>query len=137
MRLGAQRRKQTLTEALPSEILSVVLAQLCLVRDIKSVKRTCRAFRKASRNAEQAHRRVCYEGHAGGVNGVAAAPDGRVVTCSYDETIKLWRDGACKRTIKAHTNHVNAVAVLPGEARFVSGSGDGTACIAYHGLALQ
>jgi hypothetical protein len=124
MGLGAQRRKQTLTEALPSEVLSLVLAQLCLVRDIKSVKRTCRAFRKASRNAEQEHRRVCYEGHADWVTGVAAAPDGRVVTCSKDGTIKLWRDGACKRTIQAHTSKLNTVALLPGGARMVSVSTD-------------
>ena len=46
-----------LTEVLPSEILSLVLAQLCLVRNIKGVKRTCRAFRDAAPAAEQTHRR--------------------------------------------------------------------------------
>ena len=38
--------------ALPTEILSLVLAQLCLVRNIKAVKRTCRAFRDAAPAAE-------------------------------------------------------------------------------------
>ena len=51
--------------ALPTEVLSLVLAQLCLVRNIKGVKRTCRAFRDSVPAAEQAHRRVCYEGHTG------------------------------------------------------------------------
>ena len=75
--------------ALPSEILSLVLAQLCLVRNIKGVKRTCRAFRDAAPAAEQAHRRVCFVGHFDPVYSVAAAPDGRVITGSYDYTVKL------------------------------------------------
>ena len=58
---------------------------------------------------------------------MAAAPDGRIITGSYDNTVKVWRDGACERTIQAHTDGVNAVAVLPGGARFVSGSDDRTA----------
>ena len=37
-------------------------------------------------------------------------------------TVKVWRDGACERTIQAHSRDVWAVAVLPGGARFVSGS---------------
>ena len=44
--------------ALPTDVLSLVLAQLCLVRNIKGVKRTCRAFRDAAPEAEKAHRRV-------------------------------------------------------------------------------
>ena len=59
---------------------------------------------------------------------MAAAPDGRIITGSYDNTVKVWRDGACERTIQAHTNgRSRAVAVLPGGARFVSGSDDRTA----------
>ena len=57
---------------------------------------------------------------------VAAAPGGRLITGSYRE-VKVWRDGACERTIQAHTGWVTAVVVLPGGARFVSGSIDGTA----------
>ena len=54
-------------------------------------------------------------------------PDGRIITVSSDSTVKVWRDGACERTIQAHTGIVYAVAVLPGGARFVSVSEDGTA----------
>ena len=57
---------------------------------------------------------------------MAAVPDGRVITGSRDATVKLWRDGACERTIEAHVHNVRAVAVLPGGARFLSGSPDGT-----------
>ena len=38
--------------ALPTDALSLVLAQLHLVRNIKGVKRTCRAFRDAAPAAE-------------------------------------------------------------------------------------
>ena len=45
---------------------------------------------------------VTLRGHAGMVRGVAAASDGRIITGSYDRTVKVWRDGACERTIQAH-----------------------------------
>ena len=63
--------------ALPSEILSLVQTQLSLVRNIKGVKRVCRAFHDAAGHAEQARRRVCFEGHPCAVTSVAVVPDGR------------------------------------------------------------
>ena len=51
--------------ALPTDALSLTLAQLRLVRNIKGVKRTCRAFRDASPAAEQSHRRVLGSRGAG------------------------------------------------------------------------
>ena len=53
---------------------------------------------------------------------LALAPDGRVITGSDGWTIEVWRNGACERTIEAHTRDVAAVAVLPGGARFVNGN---------------
>ena len=41
--------------------------------------------------------------------------------------VKVWRDGVCERTIQAHTDDVEGVAMLPGGARFVSVADDGTA----------
>ena len=61
------------------------------------------------------------------MTGVAAAPDGRIITGSDDDTVKMWRDGACERTIQAHTSGLRTVAMLPGGARFVSGANDCTA----------
>ena len=84
-------------ELLPSDLLVLVLAQLSLVRNIKGVKRTCRALRDAAPAAEQAHRRVCFE-HNEPVKCVAAAPDGRVITGSKDRTVKVWLNGVCERT---------------------------------------
>ena len=44
--------------------------------------------------------------------------------------------GAVLRTFKHHALGVNCLALLPDGLRFVSGSDDETARIAYHGLAL-
>ena len=111
--------------ALPSEILSLVQTQLSLVRNIKGVKRVCRAFRDAAPAAEKDHRRVCFE-HDYAVTCMAVAPDGRIVTGSSGPAV--WRDGTCERTFLApHPASVIALAVLPGGARFVSVSKDNTA----------
>ena len=53
---------------------------------------------------------MCFE-HAEPVRCVAAVPDGRVITGSDDKTVKVWRDGACERTIQADTDHAWAVAM--------------------------
>ena len=50
----------------------------------------------------------------------AVLPDSRVITLSNDGTVKVWRDGACVRTLQAP--YLNSMAVLPGGARFVSGA---------------
>ena len=52
-------------------------------------------------------------------------------------TIKLFNvnDGAVLRTFKHHTETVWRLALMPDGLRFVSGSADKTARIAYHGLA--
>ena len=50
-----------------------------------------------------------------------------------------WRsnDGAVLRYFTHHTGPVTSLALLPDGLRFVSGSHDKTARIAYHGLAPQ
>ena len=49
----------------------------------------------------------------------------------------MWRGDELVRTIEAHTDLVWAVAVLPGGARFVSGSADGTAKLFTFGGELE
>ena len=72
------------------------------------------------------------------VHCLAVAPNSRIVTGSHDGYVKVWCDGACEHTFDkfgddAHIDEmtgdapVNAVAVLPGGARFVSASNDETA----------
>jgi WD40 repeat protein len=117
------------TNGFPTDTLSLILTQLCFVRNIKGVKRVCKAFRDAAPAAEKDQDRRRRSGeyeHDDPVSCVAAAPDGRIITGSNGE-VKVWRDGACGRAIQAHATWVMAVAVLPGGARFVSVSKDGTA----------
>ena len=66
-------------------------------------------------------------GHTNRVQSVAVAPDGRIITGSYDNTVKVWRDGVRERTIQVHTSKVNAVRAVGGARLFVSGSFDPTA----------
>ena len=84
-------------------------------------------------------RRACdvvISGHIGLVRSLAALPDGRLLSGSYDRTFKVWdervlsvRGGAaadtCAATLVGHTAEVMALAVLP-DRRVVSGSHDGT-----------
>ena len=67
-------------------------------------------------------------------------PDNQhALSASDDNTVKLFNvnDGAVLRTFKHHTARVTSLALLPDGLRFVSGSWDRTARIAYHGLAPQ
>ena len=78
-------RAQMPIAALPTEVLSHVLAQLRLVRNIQGVKRTCRAFRDAAAEAERKHRRVCFVEIVSGGDEVDAprdegANEGRLVS---------------------------------------------------------
>jgi WD40 repeat protein len=115
---------------LPLDALGLVLYQLPLAHDIAAVAPTCHALCDAAKLASKLRpfsgEVLTLAGHTGMVFGVAVAPDGRVITAS-SSSIKIWRDGACERSIlKAHRFLVSKVSVLPGGAHFVSCSGDGT-----------
>ena len=100
-----QRAGAILTDVpgLPSEVLSHVLSKLCLVHEIAAVAQ--RAARLSSRAQLLAKARpfssvvVTLAGHTTAVQCVASAPDGRVITGSIGRIIRIWRDGACERTI--------------------------------------
>ena len=71
---------------------------------------------------------------------LVALPDNlHALSGSGDNTIKLFNanDGAVLRTFTHHTGRVGSLALMPDGLRFVSGAYDGTARIAYHGLAPQ
>ena len=111
---------------LPTDALGLVLYQLPLAHDIAAVAPTCHTLCDAAKLAMKLRpftgEVVTLAGHGSAVRGVATAPDGRVITGSYDNTVKVWRDGACERTIRAHSDWVMAVAVLPGGPLFVTTS---------------
>ena len=125
-RAAAERR---LLE-LPADVLGLVLYQLLLAHDIAAVAPTCHALSDAAKIALKLRpfsgEVVTLAGHTSLLRAVAAAPDGRIITGSWDSKIKIWRDGVCERTIRAHTDDVECVAMLPGGARFASGADDGT-----------
>ena len=93
---------------LPTDALGLVLYHLTLAHDIAAVAPTCHTLSDAAKIAlklrpfsgevvtlvGQTGNRWC-EGRGGG-------HDGRIITGSSDHTVKVWRDGACERTIQAH-----------------------------------
>ena len=113
---------------LPADVVQHILVRLTLAHHIARTAPTCKVVSVAARNAIKVRRFssevVTLAGHADGVECVAAAPDGRVITGSSDNTVMVWRDGVWERTVQAP--YVNAMAV-PGGARFVSVSFDRTA----------
>ena len=144
-RRGAAAReaneKASLLCRLPTDALGLVLYQLTLAHDIAAVAPTCHALCDAAKLAQKARpfssEVVTLAGHTGLVISVAAAPDGRIITGSYDRSLKIWRDGVCVRTIQAHDRYIDCVAMLPVGERFLSGSADKTARIVEIGLAPQ
>jgi WD40 repeat protein len=130
-RAAAARAAERRLLELPTDVLSLVLYQLTLAHDIAAVAPTCRALCDAVKLALKLRpfsgEVVNLAGHTDIVNCVTAVSDGRIITGSHDRNIKVWRDGACERSIQAHIHMVRAVAVLPGGARFVSVANDGSA----------
>ena len=111
---------------LPADVLGLVLYQLALAHEIAAVAPTCHALCAAAKLALKARRFsgevVTLAGHDDDIMGVAAALDGRILTAAINRTVKVWRDGACERTIRAHNNEIMAVAMLPGDTGFVTAS---------------
>ena len=117
---------------LPLDAQASILFQLTLAHDIALAGLTCWSLCDAAKLALKARpfsgEVVKLAGHTNTVSCVAAAFDGRVITGSWDKTVKVWREGACEHSIQAHTLVISqiGVAVLPGVAR-VSVSDDRTA----------
>ena len=69
------------------------------------------------------------EGHTSSVECLQAVPDGRIISGSNDNTLRIWSlrmDGKWDSTIlKGHTDFVRCLQALP-DGRIVSGSADNT-----------
>ena len=74
-------------------------------------------------------------GHASYVRSLTVLPDGRLLSGSYDCTIRVWGEGAlsvrggggtaaCAATLVGHTSLVMSLVVLR-DGAVASGSGDG------------
>ena len=125
---AARRAARCLTDVLPADALGLVLYQLTLAHDIAAVAPTCRVVCDAAKLAMKLRpfsgEVVTLAGHTGTVRCVAALA-GHIITGSNDATLKIWRDGACAYTIQTQTGPIQSMAVLPGGARFVTGSEGG------------
>ena len=99
---------------LPTDVLSLILYQLPLAHDIALAGLTCRALCDAAKLAFKARpfysEVVTLAGHTRFLTWAMPTPDGRIITSS-DRTVKVWRDGACERTIQPQPGWAMAVAV--------------------------
>ena len=106
-RAAARRAAERRLLELPADLLGLILYQLPLAHDIARTGLTCRALCDAAKLALKlrpfSSEVVPLFGHISDVNCVTALT-GCLLTGSEDETVKFWRDGACVRTIHAHTS---------------------------------
>ena len=66
-------------------------------------------------------------GHDEWIEGLCQGPGGRVVTWSFDHTVRSWEPARAEATLNmdGHTDHVKTVMALP-DGRLVSWSWDRT-----------
>lgn len=67
------------------------------------------------------------EGHSEPVKCITVLPDGRIVSGSWDKTIKIWdpNSGKCTKTLKGHSEGIYSLVVLDND-KLVSASDDHT-----------
>ena len=111
-REAALRERCCLT-ALPEELLQHIVNFIDpFAGHIARKAPTCKAISVAVRNALRARpfssEVVTLAGHVHQVLSVAVAPDGRIITGSTDQTVKVWRDGVCERTIQVASSRCGA-----------------------------
>ena len=107
--------------------LACVLFHLPLAHDIAAAAPSCRQLRDAALqtfllrpfSGEVVTLDLKRGGHTGSVFGVAAAPDGYVITGSQDCTVRVWHSGVCVSTLAVGTP-THTLALLPDGERFVA-----------------
>ena len=134
MEFGVAAPEVLLLADLPLDAIGLVLCRLPRAHDIARVAKASRSLKLAADLAFTARPftgKVLTLGGHDIVSCVAAADDGHVLTGSEDYA-RVWRGDELVGSTEAHTNdrvdgYIYAVAVLPGSARFISGSHDKTA----------
>ena len=68
-----------------------------------------------------------FKGHEGSIKSISFFSDGRVISGSTDDTLRIWDSvtGQCLQTLEGHKGMIKCTAVLP-NGQVVSGSSDGT-----------
>jgi WD40 repeat protein len=69
------------------------------------------------------------------VTSLAVLPDGKLVSGSFDRTVRIWENGTCCHILKGHTLEVTCLAVLP-DGMLASGSDDLTVRVWENGVCL-
>jgi WD40 repeat protein len=64
-------------------------------------------------------------GHTSLVRDLAVLPDGKLASCSWDRTVRVWDNNTCLFTLVGHTDWVSALVVLP-DGKLASSSSDRT-----------
>ena len=68
---------------------------------------------------------VQSEGHVSSITCITILPDGRIVSGSFDNSLRVWDpdSGRCLHVLQGHSQWIRCLAVLP-DGRIVSGSED-------------
>ena len=97
---------------LPADVVQHIVVRLTLAHHIARIAPTSHVISVAARNAIKVRKFssevVTLAGHTDLVLCVAAAGAGLVITGSRDETVKVWRDGVCERTIQVASSRCGA-----------------------------
>ncbi|KAJ3434478.1 phospholipase a2-activating protein [Anaeramoeba flamelloides] len=73
--------------------------------------------------SEEIKAELTLEGHTGNITGLHFTPELNIITCSWDQTIKIWDlEGNCTKTLKGHEGAVyDALFLENGKLLTVSG----------------
>ncbi len=96
---------------LPADVVQHIVVRFTLAHHIARIAPS-HVISVAARNAIKVRKFssevVTLAGHTDLVLCVAAAGAGLVITGSRDETVKVWRDGVCERTIQVASSRCGA-----------------------------
>ena len=97
---------------LPADVVQHIVVRFTLAHHIARIAPTSHVISVAARNAIKVRKFssevVTLAGHTAGVVRGGGVGAGRVITGSRDETVKVWRDGVCERTIQVASSRCGA-----------------------------
>jgi WD40 repeat protein len=69
-----------------------------------------------------------FHGHTDSIRAIRQLADGKIISCGYDDTIKVWhlKLNICVKEIRVHRNRVKCLAVDVDGLTIISGGGDRT-----------
>lgn len=98
---------------------------LCVLPDTRIVSVSNNPPKLKIWNSNTGEYESILEGHTNPITCLDNLPNGRIITGSGDNTIKIWDDKECKLTLSGHTATIKCTNILP-DGQIVSGSDDKT-----------